>query len=444
MEKTKADVVIGTYCGDEGKGKTIDLLATEADIAVRATGGDNAGHSVDVKGKKYALHILPCGILSPHVTGVIGNGVMVNPLKLINELMQLEASGFQIMNKDITRLKLSHSANLIMPYYIDLDMAMEEARKNKIGTTMRGIGPGYMYKAARDGFRVGDLFHEDFAEHVKHETEIAKKLMDAYTGVEDSIHYMAWASAPHFDADIIIKDYMRYADMLKPFVCDTAAFLHHALEDGKKVVIEGAQAALLDIDHGTSPFVTSSNPTIGGILSGTGLSASDIGNVYGITKAYASKVGAGPFPTRLDNETGDMIRKLGHEYGVTTGRPRDCGWLDLVALKYAKRINGITGIVLNHLDTIGKFPEFGVCTAYKADGTITYDYFTDINFLQNAEPVLKMFEGWTGEDISGMTEYELLPENAKKFIEFVEYYIGVPIVCIGTGAGRDDVIRREI
>ena len=426
---SKVDVVIGCFYGDEGKGKVIDYLAGNADVAVRATGGDNAGHTIKVDGVKYAMHLIPSGILSGHTVGVIGNGVVLNPEVLLTEINNLKEHGYDVDNN----LKISDKAHVIFPYHRMLDLALEKVRKAKIGTTGKGIGPSYCDKFERSGIRMEDLYAPNFKEKLIEMTESRLALLKFYDPETD------YESKMNFDD--LFATYTDYANQLKPFVCDTITYLHKALEDDKNVVVEGAQATLLDIDFGSYPFVTSSNPTIGGILTGTGLSAADIGNVYGVIKAYSSRVGEGPYVTELLDATGDRIRELGHEYGTTTGRPRRCGWLDLVTLKYAKRVNGLTGLSVNHLDTIGKFDTIKVCVAYDVDGVETEDFTTNLDVLNNAKPVYKEFAGGWG-DISGCKTFEELPENAQKYISFIEAYIGTPAKFIGTGAEREAMIVR--
>ena len=427
---SKVDVVIGCFYGDEGKGKVIDYLATEADVAVRATGGDNAGHTIKANGVKYAMHLIPSGLLSGHTIGVIGNGVVLNPEVLLEEINNLKDHGYDID----TYLKISEKAHVIFPYHRMLDLALEKARKaKKIGTTGKGIGPSYCDKFERSGIRMEDLYAPDFKERLKEMTESRLGLLKYYDPEND------YESTLKFEE--LYETYMDYAAQLKPYVCDTITLLHKALEADKKVVVEGAQATLLDIDFGSYPFVTSSNPTIGGILTGTGLSATDIGNVYGVIKAYSSRVGEGPYVTELLDETGDRIRELGHEYGTTTGRPRRCGWLDLVTLKYAKRINGLTALSINHLDTIGKFDKIKVCVAYDVNGEEVEDFTTNLDILNNAKPVYKELDGgWEG--IADCKTFEELPQKAQDYIRFIEDYIGIPAKFIGTGADREAMIVR--
>ena len=428
---SKIDVVIGCFYGDEGKGKVIDYLAGNADVAVRATGGDNAGHTIKVDGVKYAMHLVPSGILSGHTMGVIGNGVVLNPMVLLEEMRNLRDHGYDLE----TYLKISEKAQVILPYHRVIDGAQEHFRKNPIGTTKKGIGPAYCDKFERCGLRMEDLYAPDFKEKLQELVSSRKALAEFYDPQGETIE-----DPSMLDFETIYADYTRYAEELKPYVCDTVTLIHKALEEDKKIVFEGAQATLLDIDFGSYPFVTSSNPTIGGLITGTGVGANNIGEVYGIIKAYSSRVGAGPYVTELLDETGDLIRELGHEYGTTTGRPRRCGWLDLVALKYAKRVNGLTGLCVNHLDTIGKLDKIRVCVAYDVNGVETTDFTTNLQFLNAAKPVYKEFEG--NFDIAGCTKFEDLDSKAQKYIEFIEEYMGIPVSFIGTGADREAMIVR--
>lgn len=422
MEKIKC--VIGSFYGDEGKGKIIDLLAADADIAIRATGGDNAGHTIVVDGTKYAMHLIPSGILSGKTIGVICNGVVINLEVLIKEIKNLKEHGYDVENN----LKISDKAHIIMPWHKDIDEIKENNRIKKIGTTKKGIGPGYCDKYERIGIRVEDLYKDTFKEILNEDLNNANFYLNAN-------NYST------YEFEEVYNVYIKYANELKKYVYDTVSFLHNSIEDGKKIIAEGAQATLLDIDFGSYPFVTSSNATIGGMITGSGLNHNNIGDVYGVLKAYSSRVGEGPYITELTDETGDLIRELGHEYGTTTGRPRRCGWLDLVALKYAKRLNGFTHLALNHLDTIGKLSKIKVCCAYEKDGKEIYDFSTNLDFLKECKPCYKEFNGNFG-DISNCKTYEELPNNAKEYIEYIENYVGIPIKFIGTGADRKDMIIR--
>ncbi len=419
---SKVDVVLGGFYGDEGKGKIIDYLSQKADFSVRCTGGNNAGHSIEIAGKKFAFHLIPSGILNEGTIAVIGNGVVVDPKVLIEEIKNVEANGYSADN-----LRISDKAHVILPYHIEMDRLQEELRGDqKIGTTCRGIGPVYCDKYERCGIRMGDFVNKKFEKQLRKNVDTKNKIFESYG------HKM-------LNADEILKEYNEYADFLKKYVVDTIDLLHNAIEQDKRILCEGAQATLLDIDFGSYPFVTSSNPTIGGICTGTGIGARYIGEVYGVIKAYSSKVGEGPYITEQDNEIGDKIRELGHEYGTTTKRPRRCGWLDLVALKYAAMINGLTGIAINHVDTVGKLDEIKLCVGYKKDGEVTMKFSTDLDYINECEPVYETFEGNFG-DISNVKSRDELPENAKKYLNRVEEIVGVPIKFIGTGAGRDSMI----
>ena len=420
----KVDVVIGTFYGDEGKGKIIDYLGTKADVALRATGGNNAGHSIEVEGEKYVFHLIPSGILNKGTYGIIGNGVVIDPKVLLEEIDSLKEKG-----KSVSKLRISTKAHIIFPYHIAMDKLLEKNRgKGKIGTTARGIGPCYCDKFERCGIRVEDLYSDNFYDKLKINIDNKNKIFKMYGESE-------------FNIDDIYREYKKYAKVLKKYVCDTTILIHELLGKNKKVICEGAQATLLDIDFGSYPFVTSSNPTIGGILSGSGLNPSNIGEVIGVMKAYSSRVGEGPYVTELKNSIGDKIRELGHEYGATTKRPRRCGYLDLVALKYAVMVNGITSLCMNHLDTIGKLDKIKLCVAYKRGKKISEDFTTNEEKLLKSKPVYEIYEGNYG-DISNIRKYKDLPEQAKKYIKRIEEYVGVPIKYIGVGAGREEMIVR--
>lgn len=418
----KVNVVLGSFYGDEGKGKIIDYLSQNADISVRCTGGNNAGHSIEVNGKKFAFHLIPSGILNEKTLAIIGNGVVIDPKVLIEEINTVKENGYSTKN-----LKISDKAHVIFPYHIEMDKLLESLRKEeKIGTTARGIGPAYCDKYERCGIRMGDLVSKRFEKQLRKNIENKNRIFEMY-------------NYETIDADKVVEEYNKYADFLKEYVVDTVYLLHNALEEDKQILCEGAQATLLDIDFGSYPFVTSSNPTIGGICTGIGIAAKDIGEVYGVLKAYSSRIGEGPYLTEQNNEIGDKIRELGHEYGTTTKRPRRCGWLDLVALKYAVMVNGITGLAINHVDTIGKLDKIKLCVAYKKDGKESLRFSTDMDYLEGCMPVYEEFDGNFG-DISNIKNREDLPENAKKYLNRIEEIVKVPIKFIGTGAGRDSMI----
>ena len=418
------DVVLGAFYGDEGKGKLIDYLSTKSKYAVRFSGGNNAGHTIEVDGKKFAFHLIPSGILNKKVKAILGNGVVIDPKVLIEEINNLKENGYAVDN-----LYISEKAHLILPYHISLDGMLEEIRgSRKIGTTKRGIGPAYCDKFERCGIRMEDFISDDFKDYLKTNIENKNKFLSMY-GYEE------------IDFESTYKEYKEYAKILKPYVCDTTEMLHMALKNKEKILCEGAQATLLDIDFGTYPYVTSSNPTIGGVCTGTGIGAKYIKNVYGVIKAYSSRVGEGPYVTELKDEVGDKIRELGHEYGTTTKRPRRCGWLDIVALNYAIMLNGLTGICMNHLDTIGKLDKIKLCVAYEIDGKRVEYFKTNHKILAKAKPIYEEFEGNFG-DISKCKKYEDLPKKAKKYVERIEELTNTKIKFIGTGPSREDIIIR--
>lgn len=418
----KVDVVLGSFYGDEGKGKIIDYLSQDADISVRCTGGNNAGHSIEIDGKKFAFHLIPSGILNKGTIAVIGNGVVVDPKVLIEEMENIKANGYSVEN-----LKVSDKAHVILPYHIQMDKLQEELRKeNKIGTTFRGIGPVYCDKFERCGIRMGDLVNKRFEKQLRRNIENKNEIFKIY-------------NYPQINADKVVEEYNKYAEILKKYVVDTITLLHNALEEDKKILCEGAQATLLDIDFGSYPYVTSSNPSIGGTCTGSGIGAKFIGEVYGVLKAYSSRVGEGPYLTEQNNEIGDTIRALGYEYGTTTKRPRRCGWLDLVALKYAVMVNGLTGLAINHVDTIGKLDTIKLCVGYKKDGKVTMNFSTDEKYLSECEPVYEEFKGNFG-DISNCKTRADLPENARMYLDRIEEIVKIPIRFIGIGAGREKMI----
>lgn len=418
----KVDVVLGSFYGDEGKGKIIDYLSQNADISVRCSGGNNAGHSIEIDGKKFAFHLIPSGILNKNTIAVIGNGVVVDPKVLIEEIKNIEANGYSVEN-----LRISDKAHVIFPYHVQMDKLQEELRReDKIGTTARGIGPVYCDKFERCGIRMGDLVNGKFEKQLKRNIENKNEIFKIY-------------NYETINEEEVIKEYKEYAQILKKYVVDTVTLMHNAIEENKKILCEGAQATLLDIDFGSYPYVTSSNPTIGGVCTGTGIGARYIGEVYGVLKAYSSRVGEGPYITEQNNEIGDTIRELGHEYGTTTKRPRRCGWLDLVALKYAAMVNGLTGLAINHVDTIGKLDKIKLCVGYKKDGKVIMDFVLEEEEIKKCEPVYEEFEGNFG-NIEGIKNREDLPENAKKYLNRIEEIVKVPIKFIGTGAGRESMI----
>jgi adenylosuccinate synthase len=417
-------IVIGTQWGDEGKGKYIDILAQDSDLVVRFSGGNNAGHTIVANGNKYALHLVPSGILHPGKTCIIGNGVVVDPAVLIGELRSLNEKGVNTDN-----LFVSDRSHVIMPYHKVLDELQEKTRgNNSLGTTKRGIGPAYADKTERCGIRMCDLIDEKiFKDKVRSNLEIKNLIIEKVYGGEK------------LNAEKIIEEYLEYAKILKKQITDTNYMLFTAISAGKNILFEGAQATFLDLDFGTYPYVTSSNPVAGGVCVGAGIGPTYINDVYGVLKAYTSRVGAGPFPTEQDNETGDQIRELGFEYGTTTGRPRRCGWLDLVMIRYAARVNGLTALAINHVDTIGKLDKIKLCTSYKKDGVLINHFPASLEELSKCEPVYEEFDGWD-EDVSEIRDFNNLPANAKKYLSRIEELVEVKIKLIGVGKERTNTI----
>jgi len=417
-------VVVGTQWGDEGKGKYIDMLAKDSDIVVRFSGGNNAGHTVVADGVKYALHLIPSGILHKGKVCIIGNGVVVDPAVLLKEMDGLAQKGISA-----DKLLISDRAHVIMPYHRLMDELQEEQRgAANLGTTKRGIGPAYADKTERCGIRMCDLIDgEIFAAKVRENLRIKNQIIEKVYGGKG------------FDADSIIEEYTQYAKLLKDHVTDVNADIADAVEKGQNILFEGAQATFLDMDFGTYPFVTSSNPVAGGVCTGAGIGPKYIDEVYGVLKAYTSRVGAGPFPTEQNNKVGDTIRELGWEYGTTTGRPRRCGWLDTVMIRYAARINGLTALAINHVDTIGKLDKIKLCTAYIRNGETIRYFPASLKELAQCEPVYEEFDGWK-EDISGVRKYDDLPGNAKKYLRRIEELVGVRIALIGVGKDREQTI----
>ena len=419
-----AIVLLGAQWGDEGKGKATDLLGGRVDYVVRYQGGNNAGHTVVIGDEKYALHLLPSGILSPGVIPVIGNGVVVDPAVLLHEMAGLEARGV-----DTSRLLISASAHLITPYHVTLDKVAERfLGKAKIGTTGRGIGPTYMDKVGRLGIRVQDLF----------DPSILRQKVEGALVNKNQVLVKVF-NRRELEVDAITEELLQYAEPLRPHVADTALVLNDALDAGKTVLLEGGQGTLLDVDHGTYPFVTSSNPTAGGACTGSGIGPTRVTRVIGILKAYTTRVGSGPFPTELLDEWGERLRSVGGEVGVTTGRPRRCGWFDAPIARYATRVNGLTDIFLTKLDVLTGIERIPVCVAYEIEGKrITELPMTQTDF-HHAKPVYEELPGWT-EDISGARSIEDLPANAQAYVRYLEELSGAPISAIGVGQDRDATI----
>ncbi|WP_091750365.1 adenylosuccinate synthase [Propionispora vibrioides] len=419
-----ATVVIGTQWGDEGKGKIVDYLAERADVVVRYQGGNNAGHTVVVGDQEFKLHLLPSGILYNGKTCVIGNGVVVDPKVMLEEIKSMQAKGI-----DTSSLKLSNRAHLIMPYHRLLDEVEETSRGDfKIGTTKRGIGPCYMDKNARSGIRVCDLLEpEEFKEKLARNLEAKNHLLKAVYNTDG------------FDFAEVLKEYQEYAEQLRPYVADTSAILHESIKAGQKVLFEGAQATLLDLDHGTFPYVTSSHPIAGGACIGAGVGPSKISKVVGVVKAYTTRVGEGPFPTELHDATGDLIREEGHEYGTTTGRPRRCGWLDACIIRYAGYVSGIDYMAITRLDILDKLPMVKVCVAYKYNGKIINEFPASLNVLSRVEPVYEELPGWQ-QPTSHIRSYEDLPLNARRYVERLSEVSGIAIGLVSVGPGREQTM----
>ena len=424
----KTVAVVGSQWGDEGKGKVIDFLATQADVVVRGQGGNNAGHTLVVDGKKFALRLIPSGILNSNTINVIGNGIVFDPKGFFEEIEMLESNGISTKN-----IKISDRAHIVFPYHKELDGLAEEARgDNKIGTTKKGIGPCYMDKTERSGIRVCDLMDKEiFAKKLKLQVDAKNKLVTGVYGKEAM-----------FDFDEIYNEFIVYAEKMRPYVEDTTVIVYDAIKANKKVLFEGAQGTLLDLDLGTYPFVTSSHPTSGGFAVGAGVGPNMIKDVVGIVKSYTTRVGEGPFVTELFDETGDRIRTQGHEFGTVTGRARRCGWFDAVIVKYAARVNGLTSISFMLLDVLTGFDKIKICTAYKMGDKIVNNFPASLEDLAKCEPVYEELDGWH-EDITKVEKFEDLPENAKKYIARIEELIGVNVDLVSVGPNRTQTIIRK-
>ena len=419
-----AIVLLGAQWGDEGKGKATDLLGDRVDYVVRYQGGNNAGHTVVIGDQKYALHLLPSGILSPNVIPVIGNGVVIDPAVLLTEIKGLNERGI-----DTSKLKISTNAHLITPYHRTIDKVSERfLGKSKIGTTGRGIGPAYADKINRIGIRVQDLF----------DPSILRQKIEAALHDKNQILIKVF-NRKGITVDEVFDEYLGYAQILKPYVADTALLLDQALKAGKNVLLEGSQGTLLDVDHGTYPFVTSSNPTAGGASTGSGIGPTKITRVIGILKAYTTRVGSGPFPTELFDEDGDALRKIGGEVGVTTGRNRRCGWFDAPIARYAVRVNGLTDFFLTKLDVLTGWEKIPVCVAYEVDGVRVDELPASQTDFHHAKPIYEYLPGWK-ENISKAKSVAELPKNAQEYVKFLEKVSGAPISAIGVGPGRDETI----
>lgn len=419
-------IVVGAQWGDEGKGKIVDLLSDSMDIVARYQGGANAGHTIVIEGKKFVLHLIPSGILQSDVKCVIGNGVVIDPVALMEEIAMLESFGISMQD----RLFISHKAHLIMPYHKMLDKARESQASAAIGTTGRGIGPAYIDKFSRSGIRIVDLldrtvFEEKLRANIEEKNTVLKKIYDQ----------------EELDINSIIGEYLDFDIKIDPYIKDTTLLLNQAIAEGKSVLMEGAQGALLDVDHGTYPFVTSSNPTSGGACTGLGVPPTKIDSVIGVVKAYTTRVGNGPFPTELHDEMGETLRKVGAEFGATTGRPRRCGWLDGVALQYSVMINGIDTIALTKLDVLDGIASIGICTGYEVDGKMLRSFPANVEDLAKVIPHYEFFEGWNCS-LAGIKSYDALPKQAQDYIAAIEKIAGAKVGIVSLSPDRADTIIR--
>jgi adenylosuccinate synthase len=417
-------IIVGSQWGDEGKGKIVDLLSAKVNIVARYQGGANAGHTIQIGDKQFIFHLIPSGILHENVTCVIGNGVVIEPQALLDEMKMLEENGIEIKG----RLFISHNAHLIMPYHKLLD-SINEKGTQKIGTTGRGIGPCYIDKYARSGIRIADLLDKDILKS-KIRTNLEEK-----NNLLQKVHGHAV-----LNVDEIIDECISFDKEIDSYITDTSAFLNDAIEQNKSILLEGAQGALLDVDHGTYPYVTSSNPTSGGACTGSGIPPTKISNVIGIVKAYTTRVGLGPFPTELFDENGEKLGRIGAEFGATTGRPRRCGWFDAFLVSYSRRINGIDRAVITKLDVLGYFNEIKVCTGYEINGKKLKYFPTSESEISKAKPIYETLKGWN-KDISNIRDYDELPQEAKEYLSFISLKCGFEIKYISVGPKRSQTIE---
>lgn len=418
-------VVVGAQWGDEGKGKIVDVLSQEVDFVARYQGGANAGHTIVIGDKQYILHLIPAGILHPHPICVLGNGVVVDPVAFMEEIQMLHSHGIQTEG----RLFISHKAHVIMPYHKVLDAVIEQ--NQSIGTTGRGIGPAYVDKVHRTGIRIVDLLSPThLSEKLRRNVAEKLSLLRSYYKVN-----------PEFAIEEILDEYLSFDKKIDPYVRDVTVLLNAALKENKTILAEGAQGALLDVDHGTYPFVTSSNPTSGGVCTGLGIPPTAISRIIGVTKAYTTRVGNGPFPTEEKGQFGEKLRQIGNEYGATTGRPRRCGWLDLVALRYSAMINGFTEIAITKLDVLSEFSEIPIAVEYRLNGKTLKNFPVDLPTLETVQPVYTVLPGWQ-TPLNGVRSFEELPKNAQRYIHFIEEMLEIPVTVISTSPKRNDIIFR--
>ncbi len=429
MTQRKSAVILGAQWGDEGKGKIVDVLSGHFDVVARYAGGHNAGHTVIISGKRFVLQLIPCGVLRPECKGVIGNGVVLDPMAFLSEVKKLREAGLPIEGGPGGQLFVSNRAQVILPYHRMIELAAENAPgRTKIGTTSRGIGPAYEDKMHRNGLRVVDLLNPSLLRtHINNACHEKNTIAHALFGTEP------------LDPKQMYEEYARAAEQLAPFVTDTAVLLNDAIRAGQKVMFEGAQGALLDIDHGTYPFVTSSSSTAGGAVTGTGVGPTRMGTVIGVTKAYVTRVGEGPFPTEINDSSAELLRARGQEYGAVTGRPRRCGWLDLPLLRYSNMINSTEWLVVTKMDVMDECAEIPVCTHYKVDGKLTDTIPADMRGFDLIEPVFTTLKGWSCST-EGVTEFERLPLLAQEYLTFLEKESGARIGMVSTGPDRDQTI----
>ncbi len=428
MSKTQRQsaVLLGAQWGDEGKGKIVDVLSEKFSVVARYAGGHNAGHTVIIHGRKFVLQLIPCGVLRPGCKGIIGNGVVLDPAAFLNEVRKLREAGLPIDNQ----LFVSDRAQVILPYHRMIELAAETAPgRQPIGTTRRGIGPAYEDKVHRNGLRVADLLNSSLLRtHINNACHEKNTIAHALFGTEP------------LDPRAMYEEYARLAEQVAPFVADTAVMLNQAIDNGEKVMFEGAQGALLDIDHGTYPFVTSSSSTAGGAVTGTGVGPTRIGTVIGVTKAYVTRVGEGPFPTEIDGHSAELLRARGQEYGAVTGRPRRCGWLDLPLLRYSNMINGTEWLVVTKMDVMDHCVDIPVCTAYEIDGKVTDQIPADIRGFRSIKPIYTTLKGWN-ESTEGITDFDKLPKLAQDYLNFIEKESNARIGMVSTGPDRTQTIN---
>ncbi|MGB9715534.1 MAG: adenylosuccinate synthase [Thermodesulfovibrionales bacterium] len=421
-------IIVGAQWGDEGKGKIVDYLSEKADVIARYQGGNNAGHTVVINNEKFIFHLIPSGILHEGKICIIGNGVVIDPSVLLEEIYNLKKRGIEVEGK----LYISKNAHLIMPYHKEIEKESEKLKGLKrIGTTGRGIGPAYVDKIARTGIRVVDLFQPSV---------FKEKLRLNLININFLLKNMY--KVPCIDEKALYREYMGYGKKLSKFIADTDIIINKMISEDRNIIFEGAQGTLLDVDHGTYPYVTSSNPSAGGACTGLGVGPTKISKVLGVSKVYTTRVGGGPFPTEIKGALGDMIREKGGEYGATTGRPRRCGWLDMVVLKHSARVNGLTGIALTKLDVLDGLKTIKVCTSYRYKGKTYEELPKEINIIEECKPIYKEFKGWTTSTV-GIKEYSKLPESARLYIKEIEKMLGVKVQIISTGQKRDEIIQLQ-